>query len=165
MTRVPSEADVLFELRTMRNHAVILLVSVVDRRIVPALRFVSRMACRHSLALHISSDSEQTRRLAADWMDLGLTWLPLHMSDAGRQGVVASIREAIRAEVGDARDVTVVVPELELRTWWHPLLHRRRARRIAAALQSLPSVTAVIVPFSVERRNLSGDDDRLRHRP
>ncbi|MDQ3896908.1 MAG: hypothetical protein M3326_06615 [Actinomycetota bacterium] len=146
-----AEPDRLFELRRTRNHTVIVLVSVVDRRIVPALHFVSRLACSDSRALHISVDTQQTRRLAADWMNLGLSWLPLHIRDATAPSLPVSVREAVRREETADR-VTVVVPELDIVRWWHPLLYRGRARRIAEQLQPLPGVTTVIVPFYVPPR-------------
>ena len=137
------------ELRFIRNHTVIVLVSVLDRRIVPALQFVSRLAASETRALHIAVDPVETRRLATEWMNLGLSWLPLHIHDTTGGDVPAAVAGAIRREVGTGGTVTVVVPELDSRDWWFPLLHRRNARRIAERLQCLPGVTAVIVPFSV----------------
>ncbi|MGH9284650.1 MAG: hypothetical protein ACRD0M_03105 [Acidimicrobiales bacterium] len=62
-----------------------MLVSVVDRRILPALRFVSRLPETDVRALHVSVEAFETRRLAEDWMELGLTWLPLHIHDAATE--------------------------------------------------------------------------------
>ena len=152
-----AEPETVFELRVTRNHTVILLVSVVDRRILPAIRFVSRLGSSDSRALHVSVDPEETRRLAVDWMKLGLSWLPLHIREATAETLPVSVRAAVRAEAPAAGAITVVVPELDSPRWWFPLLHRRSARRIAAELQSLPRVTAVIVPFCVPPR---GKDER-----
>jgi hypothetical protein len=145
--------DTVLEFRLTRNHTVIVLVSVVDRRIVPALHFVSRLGYADTRALHVSIDADETRRLAADWMNLGLSWLPLHIRDATAPGLPASVRDAVQRERGATESVTVVLPELDSARWWYPLLHRRSARRIAAQLQPLPGVTAVIVPFFVPPRN------------
>jgi len=142
----------LFELRRTRNHTVIVLVSVVDRRIVPALHIVSRMGCSDSRALHIAVDGDQTRRLAADWMNLGLSWLPLHIEEATEGSRAVSVRRAIEHEAAKTERLTVVVPELDFVRWWHPLLHRGSARLIAQQLQPLPGVTAVIVPFCIQPR-------------
>ena len=144
--------DGIFELRRTRNHAVILLVSVVDRRIVPALRLVSRLGCSDCRALHVSVDAADTRKLAADWMNLGLAWLPLHIEEAAAESIPAAVRRAVEKDAAGIERVTVVVPELDLVRWWHPLLHRCSARRIAEQLQPLPGVTTVIVPFCVPGR-------------
>ena len=142
----------LFELRRTRNHTVILLVSVVDRRIVPALHFVSRLACSDSRALHVAVDAEGTRRLAADWMNLGLSWLPLHIEEGEAGSIPTSVREAVGRLATATDRVTVVVPELDFVRWWHPFLYRGTARRIAEQLQPLPGVTAVIVPYYLPAR-------------
>ena len=137
------------ERHTRRRHTAIVLVSVVDRRILPALRFVSRLPDTDLRALHVSTEPSETRRLAKDWMELGLTWLPLQIYDAAEHALSDSLRQAIGDQVGRSRDVTVVVPELEFHRWWHPLLHRRSARWIAQLLQPLPRVTTVIVPYAI----------------
>ena len=136
------------EHRTQRRHTAIVLVSVVDRHILPALRFLSRLPETDVRALHVSVEAFETRRLAEDWMELGLTWLPLHIHDAATQGVADCFRHAVVQEAARSGNVTVVVPELDFYRWWHPLLHRRSARRIAQLLQPLPGVTTVIVPYT-----------------
>ena len=147
-----AEPEGLVELRRTRNQAVIILVSVVDRRIVPALHFVSRLACSDSRALHISVDAVQTRRLASDWMDLGLSWLPLSIEEATEQSLPASVRRVIEREVTATGRVTVVVPDLDFVRWWRPILYRATARRIAEQLQPLPGVTVALLPFYVQPR-------------
>ena len=139
--------EATFRPRTARRHTAIVLVSAADRRILPALRFVSRLAETDVRALHVSVDAEETRRLAQDWMKLDLTWLPLHIHDSATEDLAEAVQEAVEREAAKTGDVIVVVPELEFTHWWHPLLHRRSARRIARRLQPLPEVTTVIVPF------------------
>ena len=140
--------EATFRRHTGRRHTAIVLVSAVDRRIIPALRFVSRLAETDVRALHVSIEAAETRRLARDWMNLDLTWLPLHIHESATDDLAEAVREAVEREFGETGDVIVVVPELEFIHWWHPLLHRRSARRIAHRLQPLPEVTTVIVPFT-----------------
>ena len=135
----------IFELRRTRSHLVIVLVSTVDRRLLPALHFVAGLPSIHARALHICIDPPETRQLAAAWMNLDLDWLPLHIRDATPGGVAASVIEAVHEEAGLV-PVTVVVPELDLPRWWQPLLHRRSARRIAIELQAVSGITAVVAP-------------------
>lgn len=139
----------IFEPVTRRRHTALVLVSTVDRRILPSLRFVSRLPDTDVRALHICFDSGETRRLAHDWMALGLTWLPLHIHDAVTGSLADSVRHAVGQEATGSWGVTVVVPELEFYRWWYPLLHRRSARSIAQELEALPVVTTVIVPYTV----------------
>jgi hypothetical protein len=151
------QPETVFELRVTRNHTVILLVSVVDRRILPAIRLVSRLGSNDSRALHVSVDPDETRRLAVDWMKLGLSWLPLHIREATASTLPLSVRDAVRHEAPPTGGLTVVLAELDSPRWWYPLLHRRSARRIAAELQPLPGVTAVIVPFRLAAPEQSED--------
>lgn len=130
------------------RYPIVVLIGAVDRRIVPTLRFVSELPQTAARALHVSLDPVATQRLAIEWMHLGLDWLPLHIHEATGADLLASVRDAVIAETSDVDRATVVVPELDFYRWWHQLLHRRNARRIAQQLQALPGVTAVIVPFS-----------------
>lgn len=140
--------DAIFELRAARPYPVVVLISTVDRRILPALRFVSRLPFAEPRALHVSVDPEETIHVAEAWMHLGLSWLPLHIRE-GAAGVAPAVQAAIEEQAGDIDSVTVVVPELNVPRWWHPLLHRQSARHIAAELQNAPRVTTVIVPFTM----------------
>lgn len=139
----------IYELRAARAYPVVLLVSAVDRRILPAIRFVARLPFARPRALHISVDADATRQFLDDWMRLDLTWLPLHVRDATSGDVADAVRAAIGEESDRYDTVTIVVPELHLPRWWHPLLHRQSARHIAAQLQDLPGATTVIVPFTL----------------
>ena len=139
----------LSEAAPTTDHTVVVLVAAVDRRIVPALRVVTRLACTDALALHVSVDPDETRRLTADWMSVGLSWLPLFVEGAEADGLAASVREAVRRIARASPRVTVVVPEMVLEHWWQQPLHRRSARRIAVQLQSIPGVTAIVVPLPV----------------
>ncbi len=140
--------EAVFRWPAGRRHTAIVLVSAADRRILPALRFVSRLAETDVRALHVSVKAQETRRLAEDWMKLDLTWLPLHIHDSATDELPEAVRDAVEREADATGDVIVVIPELEFTHWWHPLLHRRSARRISQQLQRLPEVIAVIIPFT-----------------
>lgn len=139
------------EQRRIRQHTAVLLVATVDRRIVPAVRFVSRLPMTEVRALHVSVDREQTIQLAMDWMNLGLTWLPLHIHEDAAETLPESVRHAVEKEAAATGDLTVVVPQLDLGRWWQPLLHPHSAPRIARQLHGLQGVTTVIVPFCLPR--------------
>lgn len=136
------------ELQAARSYPVVLLVSSVDRRLLPALRFVSRLPFAEPLAVHVSMDPEVAQAMAARWMALDLTWLPLHIRDAKGGDIASAVAALVEEEAAEVENVTVVVPELNIPRWWHPLLHRQTARRIAADLQATPRITTVIVPFT-----------------
>lgn len=133
--------------RPGRRHRAVVLVGALDRRVLPALRFAARLTDADVRALHVSVDPEQTRRLAGDWMEVGLPWLPLHIRDASWPSLLRSVEHAIDEEAAEVGELTVILPEVEGRPWRHRALHRGEARRIAAALRGHRRVATVIVPY------------------
>ena len=137
---------------------VLVLVAALDRRIIPAVRFLSTLTGIELRAVHVATDPDETRRLAYDWMALDLPWLPLHIHDLTASTLAASIGNAITDEATGFERVTVVVPEMTFEPRWHELLHRRTARQIVRAIHHLPGVTALVAP-------LSGDTTAVRKGP
>jgi hypothetical protein len=43
--------------------------------------------------------------------------------------------------------ITVILPELVVRHWWHRLLHNQVAPRLRRALRPLPGIVVTSVPF------------------
>lgn len=128
----------------------VLLVAALDRRVLPALTLVPMLSGADALALHIAVDREASWRLGRDWMELGVTWLPLHIEEPTSPDVVQSVYDFMAREVGVRPWVTVVIPELDLGRWWQPLVHRATGRSVAWALHDLPRVTTVVVPVRVD---------------
>lgn len=52
--------------------------------------------------------------------------------------------------------LTVAVPEIVDRHWWHRILHEHIARRLERALQELPGVIVTSVPFQLDDRHPPG---------
>lgn len=127
---------------------VLVLVGHLDRRIVPALRFVSTWSGAELRAVHVAVDPEATGRLASEWMALDLSWLPLHVHDATAPTLPAAIVDAVVDEMSgsDAHRCTVVVPQLDVPRRWQQLLHRRTGVEVARALAAVPGVTTLVAP-------------------
>jgi hypothetical protein len=47
--------------------------------------------------------------------------------------------------------ITVIVPELVVRRWWHRPLHSRTASRLRRGLTPLPKIVVTTVPFHLPR--------------
>ena len=139
-----------FERATRQRHTALLLVSTVDRRILPALRFVSRLPDTDVRAVHVALEPDVALRLARDWMDLGITWPPLHIEEPTADSLTLCVRRLVAQEASVRSHVTVLVPELDLNRWWQPLLHRGTGRAIAWELNDLPNVTTAVLPVRVE---------------
>ena len=65
----------------MARALTVVLVAAVDRRVLPALAFVPQLAESDVWAVHIAEDAAESHRLARDWMDLGISWPPLHVEE------------------------------------------------------------------------------------
>src|SRR5262249_47027542 len=61
--------------------------------------------------------------------------------------------ERIEKEHPD-RQVAVIIPELVKTSWWHYLLHNRRAARLRWALVSLghPRIAVITLPWPIDPR-------------
>lgn len=131
---------------TPRRSTAVVLVARLDRRVLPALRFLAHLPHTEIRALHLALDPAETRRLTREWIGLGLSWLPLHIRDAAEGSFLSAVRRMVAEEAEERGEMIVVLPEMGYR-WWHLPLHRGSARRIARALQPFRNVSTVIVPY------------------
>lgn len=128
---------------------VLILVGQVDRRMLPALTLASNLPGFEARAIHVAIDPLESQRLAEDWMELGLSWVPLQIEEPTSASLVGSVRSVVEREAGGERRVLVIVPEVDLGRWWQALLHRSTGRRIARGLSTLRPVSTVVLPYPV----------------
>jgi hypothetical protein len=128
----------------------LILIGAVDRRVGPALKLAAQLQEFEARAVHVAIDPLVTSRVAEDWIELGLSWLPLHIEDPRDEGLAACVCEVVEREARDRSRVIVLVPELDLGHWWHRVIHRGTARHLASRLQRLRRVTTVVIPYSLE---------------
>jgi hypothetical protein len=130
----------------------IVLVAAVDRRVLPALALAPQLADCEVRAVHVAIDPDDSLRLARDWMDLGISWPPLHIEEPTADTLQACVRDLVEREAAARPHVTVLVPELDLNRWWQPLLHRGTGRAVAWMLHDLVNVTTAVLPVRVDLR-------------
>jgi hypothetical protein len=128
------------------------LVAAVDRRVLPALSIAPRLTDCEVRAVHVAMDDHDSLMLARAWMDLGITWPPLHIEEPAAESLEACVRHLVEREAAVRPNVTVLVPEFDLHRWWQPLLHRGAGRAIAWELHGLPNVTTAVLPVRVDLR-------------
>jgi hypothetical protein len=77
--------------------------------------------------------------------------LPLEVIVSPHRAVVAPLVNYIQALHRQRPDLTltVAVPELVDRHWWHRTLYEHIAERLQHALQNLPGVVVTSVPFQL----------------
>jgi hypothetical protein len=125
----------------------LILVDRADRRMLPALRLAANLPDYEPRAVHVSVDALETEQLAQDWMELGLSWMPLVIEEPTELSLVRSVCDLVERESEGRGRVVVIVPELDLDRWWQALLHRGTGRRIARALVAVRRVSTVVVPY------------------
>ena len=125
----------------------IIPVFALDRPTMRALSYAASLG-QPVFALHVSPTTEEAERFRHYWQIWG-DHLPLQVMVSPHRAVVAPLVNYIWALHRQRPDLTltVTVPQIVDRHWWHSVLHERIATRLRHALQALPGVIVTSVPF------------------
>ena len=101
-----------------------------------------------AFALHISPTAEEADRFLGYWQAWG-DHLPLEVIVSPHRAMIAPLVNYLWTLHEQRPDLTltVAVPELVDRHWWHRIMHEHVAERLQPILQSLPRVVVTSVPF------------------
>jgi len=142
------------EARTAEKPAQIHALTVVpvmalDRASIRALAYAASLG-QPALALHISPTTEEAGLFLGYWQAWG-DHLPLEVIVSPHRAVVAPLVNYIQTLHRQRPDLTltVAVPELVDRHWWHRTLYEHIAERLQRALRNLPGVVVTSVPFQL----------------
>lgn len=131
-------------------HALTIVpVMALDRPTIRALAYAAALG-QPAFALHISPTSEEADRFLGYWQAWG-DHLPLEVIVSAHRAVVAPLVNYIWTLHRQRPDLTltVAVPELVDRHWWHRTLYEHTAERLQHALRNLPGVVVTSVPFQL----------------
>ncbi len=135
--------------RTSRQIMYI-LVDRVDLAVLKAIRYARSMRPTEIRAVHIMVDTQEARRLAAQWDRTEVGDLPLEMVECPDRRISRAVLELVNRRTAEQRaQVTLLIPERNYSPVLGRLLHRRTADHIARVVGRLPYVVATIVPFDV----------------
>ena len=100
------------------------------------------------LALHISPTDDEAERFRGYWSQWG-DHLPLEVIVSPHRALVAPMVNYISSLHRQHPDLTltVIMPEIVVRHWWHRVLHNRIAPRLRRALRPIPKIVVTTVPF------------------
>jgi amino acid transporter len=100
------------------------------------------------LVLHISPTEEEAERFRDYWQTWG-DHLPLEVIVSPHRTIVAPLVNYIAALHHQRPDLTltVILPEIVVRHWWHRILHNQVAPRLRRALRPLPKIVITTIPF------------------
>jgi fumarate reductase subunit C len=125
-------------------------VAALDRATMRALAYAAALG-QPAFALHISPTPEEADRFIGYWQTWG-DHLPLEVMVSPHRAVVAPMVNYLWTLHQQRPDLTltVAVPEIVDRHWWHGILHEHIARRLERTLQELPGVIVTSVPFQLD---------------
>jgi amino acid transporter len=150
-----SEADELAEdarvaatAPILRRHVVLVLVNHLDRCAARAIQYARALTPDDLRAVHVAADEWQCEKLTEEWRRLGLSRLPLELVDCPDRRIARSVLEVVYEASADGdTEVSVLVPRLEHRRFWHRLLHDRTSDAIAKAVSRVPHANVTFVPY------------------
>ncbi|HTR94554.1 MAG TPA: APC family permease [Trebonia sp.] len=129
------------------SNLIIVPVIGLDRASMRALAYAAVLG-QPVFALHISPTADEAERFRGYWQTWG-NHLPLEVIVSPHRALVAPLVNYIWTLHGQRPDLTltVIVPEIVTRHWWHQILHDHVASRLQRALRNLPGVVVTSVPF------------------
>jgi amino acid transporter len=130
----------------VHNLTVVPLISM-DLASLRALAYAASLG-QPVLAVHVANDAEEARRFRSYWEVWG-DHVPLEIVFSPYRALVAPLGSYLRLLHDQAPHftITVVLPELVVRRFWHRALHNGVAPRLRRALRPLPGIVVTTVPF------------------
>jgi amino acid transporter len=148
LEELANEAEELAAAPILRRHVVIIMVDKLSRAVARAIQYARSLTPDEIRAVHFALDDRRAREIEEDWQRLGLARIALTLVECPDRRVARAALEAVAEETLDGdTEVTVLIPRIEYRRFWHRLLHDRTGTQIAEALADLPHANVTIVPY------------------
>ena len=129
------------------HNLTIVPVAALD---LPGMRALAYAASLQQpvLALHVSPTDDEADRFRDYWRQWG-DHLPLEVIISPHRALVAPMVNYISSlrRQRPGLTLTVILPEIVVRHWWHRVLHNRITPRLRRALRPLPKIVVTTVPF------------------
>jgi hypothetical protein len=139
----PAEAQ---ELPQQVRHLVVVPVARLNRASLRALAYAASLG-QPTLAVHIAPEDDEADRFREQWEAWG-DHVRLETIVSPYRAVIGPLAHYLEALHASRPDVllTVIVPEVVLRSRWHRPLHNRVEQRLRRALRPLPGVVVTNLP-------------------
>jgi hypothetical protein len=133
------------------HHLMIVPIAGLNLASMRALAYATSLR-QPVLALHISPTEEEAKRFRQYWQTWG-DHLPLEIVVSPHRAIVAPMVNYISSLRRQRPDLTLTMtlPEIVVRHWWHRFLHNQTVPRVRRALRPLPKVIVTTVPFHLPR--------------
>ncbi|MFN8018639.1 MAG: APC family permease [Acidimicrobiales bacterium] len=146
------------------RHAVLVMVSDLDRPVARAIQYARTMHADETRAVHVAVDPNHAKELAQKWTKLGMTRVPLDVVDCPDRRIDRAVLDVVADELADERtEVSVLVPRREYQHFWHRLLHDRTSDQLATALAQLPHANVTFVPYHFGDVAISDEEREAFH--
>ncbi len=164
-TELAADARAAAEAPILRRHVVLVLVEDLDRSAARAIQYARTLAPDELRAVHIAIDLPRAEALGEEWQRLGLSRLPLELVDCPDRRLARGVLEVVAEALADGcTEVSVLIPRLAYRRFWHHLLHDRTGDAIATAISRLPHANVTFVPYHLGAMPTK-ETDHVPHQP
>ena len=130
-------------------HLVVVPVARLDLPALHAMAYATSLG-QPAFAVHISPDEEEGDRFREEWQDWG-DHLRLEVIDSPYRAIIPPLAHYLQALHAMRPDttLTVILPEIVVKRWWHRPLHSPTPQRLRRALRALPGIVVTSVPIHV----------------
>ena len=130
---------------------VIVLVSKIHTPTLQALAFARATQPNTITALNVTSNQEQAKALADEWVERGIP-VPLTFLNSPFRDITKPVLEYVNQlrQNGPRDVVSVFIPEYVVGRWWENILHNQSALRLKARLLFQPRVMVTSVPWQLQ---------------
>jgi amino acid transporter len=130
------------------RHVAVVLVAGVHNASDRSLRYALSLRADELRCLHVQVDEKESTKLQADWHER-YPELPLQVLDSPYRQIGGPTHAWVRdvLEEHPKTFVTLIIPELVVRRWWHRILHNQTALTLKTTFLFEPSVVVSAVPY------------------
>jgi hypothetical protein len=132
------------------EHTVLVLVASLNKGMIPALEYAKSISTRVE-AVHVELNPSDTEQLQKDWKEwgCGIKLTVLKSPYRSLSGPLLTYIDEVEAR-HDHDIVTIIIPELVPRRWWHHLLHNQTAIAIKTLLLFRPGKVVTTIKYHLK---------------
>jgi amino acid transporter len=164
-TELEHDAPVAAQSPILPRHVVMIFIDNLDLASARAIQYARSLTPDEIRVVHFVVDAAHADALSQEWSRLGLSRLPLELTDCPDRRIARAAVE-LTAEVlapGDT-EVTVLLPHVVHSRMWHRLLHDRTSDAIAAVVGDLPHANVTLVPYHLGSLHRLEEETEARRR-
>jgi amino acid transporter len=135
----------------VRRHTAVVLISGVNRGVIPALQYALSLAPDNVTAVYVDMDPDATEKLRSKWNQWG-SGIPLVVLASPYRSLIRPLMQYIDEVDAQYDDdvLTIILPEFVPSKWWHHLLHNQTALLIKGTLLFKRGKVVTSVPYHLK---------------